>query len=144
MDAMCARLVRRADQFDVAVTEDVFGDILSDLTGEIAGSLGGAPSINASDAHAMAQASHGSAPDIAGRDAADPTAMILPTAMLLDWLATRRDDTRLAGAAGRIEQAVGAAIRSGAATADLGGSAGCSGFAAAVAAVRAPDRPIGR
>ena len=68
---MTVHLVRRADQFDVIVTENMFGDILSDLAGEIAGSLGIAPSLNSSDTHAMAQAAHGSAPDIAG--ATSPT-----------------------------------------------------------------------
>ncbi len=67
IDAMTVHLVRNADKFDVLVTENMFGDILSDLAGEIAGSLGIAPSVNSSDTHAMAQAAHGSAPDIAGR-----------------------------------------------------------------------------
>ena len=71
IDAMTVHLVRRADRFDVIVTENMFGDILSDLAGEIAGSLGIAPSLNSSDTRAMAQASHGSAPDIAGQDVAN-------------------------------------------------------------------------
>ena len=74
------------------VTENMFGDILSDLAGELAGSLGIAPSLNASDDRAMAQAAHGSAPDIAGQDRANPIAMILSTAMLFDWLGARHDD----------------------------------------------------
>src|SRR5680860_869424 len=82
---------------------NTFGDILSDLAGEIAGSLGIAPSLNSSDTHAMAQAAHGSAPDIAGRDLANPIAMQLSSAMLLDWLAARHDDSRLAAAARRID-----------------------------------------
>src|SRR5680860_1584075 len=103
IDAMTVHLVRRADDFDVIVTENMFGDILSDLAGEIAGSLGIAPSLNSSDTHAMAQAAHGSAPDIAGRDLANPIAMQLSSAMLLDWLAARHDDSRLAAAARRID-----------------------------------------
>ena len=99
IDAMTVHLVRRADKFDVIVTENMFGDILSDLAGEIAGSLGIAPSLNSSDTHAMAQAAHGSAPDIAGQDIANPIAMILSSAMLLDWLGARHDDPRLADAA---------------------------------------------
>jgi 3-isopropylmalate dehydrogenase len=132
IDAMTVHLVRRADRFDVIVTENMFGDILSDLAGEIAGSLGIAPSINSSDTHAMAQASHGSAPDIAGQDAANPIAMILSTAMLLDWLAGKHDDDRLADAADRIERAVEDTVAAGTATRDMGGTASCSGFAAAV------------
>jgi 3-isopropylmalate dehydrogenase len=132
IDAMTVHLVRRADRFDVIVTENMFGDILSDLAGEIAGSLGIAPSINSSSTHAMAQASHGSAPDIAGQDAANPIAMILSTAMLLDWLAGRHADDRLAQAADLVEQAVEKTVAAGTATRDMGGSASCSGFAAAV------------
>ena len=92
---MTVHLVRRADEFDVIVTENMFGDILSDLAGEIAGSLGIAPSLNSSDTHAMAQAAHGSAPDIAGQDIANPIAMNLSCAMLLDWLGARHDDDRV-------------------------------------------------
>ncbi len=98
IDAMTVHLVRRADKFDVIVTENMFGDILSDLAGEIAGSLGIAPSLNSSDTHAMAQAAHGSAPDIAGQDIANPIAMNLSSAMLLDWLGAKHDDPRLADA----------------------------------------------
>jgi 3-isopropylmalate dehydrogenase len=132
IDAVTVHLVRRADRFDVIVTENMFGDILSDLAGEIAGSLGIAPSLNSSDTHAMAQASHGSAPDIAGQDAANPIAMILSTAMLLHWLAGKHDDDRLADAADRIERAVEQTVAAGTATRDMGGTASCSGFAAAV------------
>jgi 3-isopropylmalate dehydrogenase len=132
IDAMTVHLVRRADRFDVIVTENMFGDILSDLAGEIAGSLGIAPSINSSATHAMAQAAHGSAPDIAGRDVANPIAMVLSTAMLLDWLAGKHDDDRLADAADRIERAVEETVVAGTATRDMGGTTSCSGFAAAV------------
>src|SRR3954449_5896989 len=92
---MTVHLVRRAVDFDVVVAENMFGDILSDLVGELAGSLGIAPSINASDERCMAQASHGSAPDIAGRGLANPIAMILSSGMLLDWLGTRHGNQRL-------------------------------------------------
>ncbi|MFU8872748.1 isocitrate/isopropylmalate dehydrogenase family protein [Micromonospora sp. SL4-19] len=138
IDAMTVHLVRRAADFDVIVTENMFGDILSDLAGEIAGSLGIAPSINSSDSHAMAQAAHGSAPDIAGRDIANPIAMILSSAMLLDWLGAKHADERVRDAAARVERAVEATVRAGTTTRDLGGPASTSGFAAAaVAAVRA-------
>ena len=92
IDAMTVHLLRRASAFDVVVAENMFGDILSDMAGELAGSLGIAPSINASDDRCMAQASHGSAPDIEGL--ANPIAMILSAGMLLDWLGTRHDDPR--------------------------------------------------
>lgn len=134
IDAMTVHLVRRADAFDVIVTENMFGDILSDLAAEIAGSLGTAPSVNASHERAMAQAAHGSAPDIAGRDLANPAAMILSGAMLLDWLGTRRRDPALGRAATLIEKAVADTVRSGTRTRDMGGTAGTRAFTEAVTA----------
>ncbi|MDX3102711.1 isocitrate/isopropylmalate dehydrogenase family protein [Nonomuraea angiospora] len=134
IDAMTVHLVRRANDFDVIVTENMFGDILSDLAGEIAGSLGIAPSINASHERAMAQAAHGSAPDIAGQDVANPIAMILSSAMLLDWLGARHQDPALVRAAALIETAVADTVRGGTRTRDMGGTAGTRAFAEAVAA----------
>ena len=86
IDAMAALLVRDASAFDVIVTTNMFGDILSDEASEIAGSLGLAASLNAGAAHAVAQAQHGSAPDIAGRDEANPSSLIGSVAMLLEWI----------------------------------------------------------
>ncbi|GAA1592543.1 isocitrate/isopropylmalate dehydrogenase family protein [Kribbella sancticallisti] len=134
IDAMTVHLVRRAADFDVLVTENMFGDILSDLTGELAGSLGIAPSINASLDRAMAQAAHGSAPDIAGRNLANPIAMINSGAMLLDWLGTRHDDAGARKAAALIENGLVTTVRAGTRTTDLGGTASTTDFAAAVAA----------
>ena len=134
IDAMTVHLVRRANEFDVLVTENMFGDILSDLAGELAGSLGIAPSLNASTDRAMAQAAHGSAPDIAGQDRANPIAMILSTAMLFEWLGARHDDEQLARAAALIERGVEETVAQGTRTPDMGGSAGCREFAEAVAA----------
>lgn len=128
VDAMAALLVRRGGDFDVVVTENMFGDILSDLAGELAGSLGTAPSINVSETQVMAQATHGAAPDIAHKNRANPTALLLSSAMMLDWLSEVRHDRLLATAAGRIRSAVNATISSGIATADLGGLASTSEF----------------
>jgi 3-isopropylmalate dehydrogenase len=133
IDAMAARLVRHAGQFDVIVAENMFGDILSDLAGELAGSLGIAPSLNHSEHKAMAQAAHGSAPDIAGRGVANPIAMIGSTAMLLDWLGDRERDPALQEAAAAIDAAVQATLDAGTATPDLGGSASTMGVAHTVA-----------
>lgn len=132
VDAMAAHLVRRAGDFDVIVTENMMGDILSDLAGELAGSLGIAPSINASADVAMAQAAHGSAPDIAGRDIANPIGMVLSAAMLLTWLGARHGDDSAAKVAGAIELAVRDTVAHGTATPDLGGHATTSEFTAAV------------
>lgn len=132
VDAMAAHLVRDPARFDVVVTENMFGDILSDLAGELCGSLGLAPSLNAGQGVAMAQAAHGSAPDIAGRGSANPVAMILSTAMLLHWVGERRGIAGAAAAAVRMEAAVVATLGRGIATPDLGGTATTSAFAAAV------------
>jgi isocitrate/isopropylmalate dehydrogenase len=135
IDAMAALLVRDASAFDVIVTTNMFGDILSDEASEIAGSLGLAESLNAGADHAMAQAQHGSAPDIAGQDRANPSSLIGSAAMLLAWLGERRDDARLRDAAEAIERALDAVIavperRTG----DLGGPLGTRAFAAQVVA----------
>jgi 3-isopropylmalate dehydrogenase len=132
IDAMAAHLVRRPADFDVIVTENMFGDILSDLTGALSGSLGLAASLNASRTTAMAQAAHGAAPDIAGRGIANPVAMILSAAMLLDWLGGQRQDPRLTRAGRHIDAAVTDTLASGIATPDLGGQASTSEFAEAV------------
>ncbi|WP_137726113.1 isocitrate/isopropylmalate dehydrogenase family protein [Prescottella subtropica] len=134
VDAMAAHLVRRGDEYDVIVTENMFGDILSDLAGELSGSLGTAASLNASATKAMAQAAHGAAPDIAGRNRANPTALILSAAMLLDRLAVTRGDRLLADAAGRIHSGVERTIEAGVATADLGGLASTQAFTETVVA----------
>ena len=132
IDAMTALLVRRGADFDVIVTENMFGDILSDLTGELSGSLGMAPSINASATQAMAQASHGSAPDIAGKGIANPVGMILSAAMLLAWLGGERKDPTAGEAGQAIERAVSAVLEHGPRTRDLGGAASTEEFTAAL------------
>jgi len=134
IDAMAAHLVRRAADFDVIVTTNMFGDILSDLTGELTGSLGLAPSLNASEERAMAQAAHGSAPDIAGQDRANPLGLLGSATMLLCWLAERHHDPALATLGETIDQAARRTIANGTRTRDLGGSAGTAAFADAVIA----------
>ncbi|MEV0765790.1 isocitrate/isopropylmalate dehydrogenase family protein [Nocardia sp. NPDC050435] len=128
VDAMAAHLVRAPGEFDVVVTENLFGDILSDLAGELSGSLGMAPSLNCSATRAMAQAVHGAAPTLAGHNRANPVALQLSAAMLLNWLGTRDSDPALVHAGERIEHAVAATFEAGIATADLGGMASTSEF----------------
>ena len=132
VDAMAAYLVRDPGRFDVVVTENMFGDILSDLAGELCGSLGLAASINAGERVAMAQAAHGSAPDIAGRDIANPVAMVLSTAMLIRWLGDSQGKAAWIAAADRIDAAVSGVLGRGICTPDLGGTAGTRSFGDAV------------
>lgn len=129
VDATAALLIRQPDRFDVIVTTNMFGDILSDEAAELSGSLGLGGSVNQSDTICVAQAQHGSAPDIAGQDKANPTSLILSAAMLLDWLSKRHGKPKLAEAARRIEAAVNAALDDPASrTADLGGPLGTRAF----------------
>jgi 3-isopropylmalate dehydrogenase len=132
IDAMAAHLVRRAKDFDVILTTNMFGDILSDLAGELVGSLGLAPSINTSDDRAMAQAAHGSAPDIAGSDIANPVGEVLSAVMLLDWLSGRYNDSALHQIGQIVESAIFSTIADGVSTRDLGGSATTTSFTQAV------------
>ncbi|RPK10965.1 isocitrate/isopropylmalate dehydrogenase family protein [Priestia endophytica] len=132
IDAMAAHLVRRAKDFDVIVTENMYGDILSDLAGELVGSLGLAPSINANATVAMAQAAHGSAPDIAGLNIGNPTGMMLSTVMLMEWLAERHNDNNLEEIGKLVEQSLYQSLKDGIKTKDLGGNALTSEFAKAI------------
>ncbi|MBV9236606.1 MAG: isocitrate/isopropylmalate dehydrogenase family protein [Xanthobacteraceae bacterium] len=134
VDAMMAHVVRAPQRFDVIVTTNMFGDILSDLTAELSGSLGLGGSLNAGTQHAMAQAAHGSAPDIAGTDSANPFSLILSGAQLLAWLGRRRQVKKLEIAAGAIDRAVEAAIAAGEVTRDLGGKLGTRETGAMLAA----------
>ena len=134
IDAMAALLVRAASQFDVVVTTNMYGDILSDEASEIAGSLGLAASLNAGAEHAVAQAQHGSAPDIAGKNLANPASLIGSAAMLLAWLGERRNDDNLVRAARAIEAALDRVIASpDGRTPDMGGKLGTDAFATRVA-----------
>jgi 3-isopropylmalate dehydrogenase len=132
IDAMAAHLVRRAKDFDVIVTENMFGDILSDLAGELVGSLGLAPSINSNEHQAMAQAAHGSAPDIAGKNIANPTGIMLSTVMFLDWLAVQHNDSEVSDIARIMENGLYSAVSDGVKTKDLGGSASTTEFTQAI------------
>lgn len=133
VDAMAALLVRNPERFDVVIASNFYGDILSDLASELSGSLGLAGSVNAGDSLCAAQAQHGSAPDIAGQDKANPTSLILSAAMLLAWIGDKRglDNYLEAGAA--IETAVDGVLENPEKrTADLGGPLGTRAFAAEV------------
>src|SRR2546427_9995451 len=135
VDAMAALLLRDPMRFDVIVAENMYGDILSDEASELSGGLGLGGSINAGDEHCVAQAQHGSAPDIADEDKANPASLILSAAMLLEWLAARHGKSALAAAARRIDAAVDATLKNPATrTADLGGGMGTRGFAEDVTA----------
>jgi 3-isopropylmalate dehydrogenase len=139
VDAMAAHLVRDASRFDVILASNFYGDILSDLASELSGSLGLAGAILAGDTLCCAQAQHGSAPDIQGKDIANPTSMILSVAMMIQWIGEHQNNSAMSKAGKAMEMAVDRVLTNPASrTADIGGSLGCEAFGKRVAdAVRA-------
>ncbi|HNQ99526.1 MAG TPA: isocitrate/isopropylmalate dehydrogenase family protein [Trueperaceae bacterium] len=127
VDAAAMKLVRDPESFDVLVSTNLFGDILSDLMAGLTGGLGLAPSANLGEKYAVFEPVHGSAPDIAGRGVANPIATFLTAAMLLDHLGERE-------AARRIERAVDEVLAEGELTPDLGGRASTESLTDAVIA----------
>lgn len=133
VDAMALNLVMKPWQYDVLVTENMFGDILSDLIAALVGGMGMAPSADIGDHHAVFQPAHGTAPDIAGRGIANPSAMILSAAMMLEWLADRHGDATLLQGAQAIEKALQGAFQSGAVRPyDFGGTSNTADITRAV------------
>jgi len=131
---MASLLVRNPADFDVVVSTNMFGDILSNEAAELSGGLGLAPSINAGDDYAIAQASHGAAPDIAGQDMANPSALVVSTAMLLDWIGRRSGNNVLVEAAAATGGAIDDLLADSAThTPDLGGPLGTEAFGDALA-----------
>jgi len=142
VDACAMFLITRGPDFDVLVTTNMFGDILSDEAAGLVGGLGMAPSLNQGDDRAMAQAVHGSAPDIAGQGIANPIAQILSGAVLLDWLSERAAIPDLHTAAQRIDAAVAQVLSVGSSlTPDLGGTATTDDLTKAIIAAVMPATP---
>jgi 3-isopropylmalate dehydrogenase len=134
VDASTAHIVKEPERFDVIVATNFYGDILSDMASELSGGLGLAGSIMASDTICCAQAQHGSAPTIAGKDIANPTSMILSVAMLLQWMGGYHRNPALAQAGDAMEAAADSVLENPATrTRDLGGTIGCRAFGAKVA-----------
>jgi 3-isopropylmalate dehydrogenase len=106
VDAMALDLVRRPWEFDVLVADNMFGDILSDLGGGIIGGMGMAPCAEIGENHGLFQPSHGTAPDIAGSDKANPIAMFLSAAMMLEWLGTRNNFEPCIAAARKLQRVI--------------------------------------
>ncbi len=129
VDAAAMELVRRPERFDVMLTPNVFGDILSDLAAQVVGSLGLAPSGNIGDERALFEPVHGAAFDIAGKGIANPIATMLAAAMMLEWLERKKGMPNGAKASKDLEEAIRKALIDGKKTPDLGGDLGTFQFA---------------
>jgi 3-isopropylmalate dehydrogenase len=134
IDTQALHLLQKPKDFDVIVTENMFGDILSELAAGLVGGMGMAPSADIGDNHAVFQPAHGTAPDIAGKGIANPIAAILSSAMMLDWLGRRHHNVDLVLGAERIERAVSNVLAEGRLIpVDQGGSASTTALGKAIA-----------
>jgi isocitrate dehydrogenase (NAD+) len=132
IDAGCMKLVQDPSQFDVLLMENLYGDVVSDLAAGLVGGLGVVPGANIGDDCALFEAVHGSAPDIAGKGIANPLALLMSAAMMLNYLADIRHDEACRRVAARLKEAYNLALSDGKKTRDLGGELGTEPFADAV------------
>ncbi len=132
IDAACMRMVQDPTQFDMLLLENLYGDVVSDLCAGLVGGLGVVPGANFGDDGAIFEAVHGSAPDIAGQNIANPLALLMSAVMMLNHLADIHSDDSFRQAAARIKGAYDEALTDGQKTRDLGGSLGTAEFADAV------------
>ena len=136
VDGFAMKVVMNPQQYDVVVTTNQFGDILTDEGAGLVGGLGLAPGLCVGERQAMAQATHGSAPDIAGKNSANPYALIMSGKMLLEWLGRKRNEPKAVEAARLIDAAVDKVIAEAQhLTADLGGTASTTAMGDAIAAM---------
>ncbi|HAL42994.1 MAG TPA: NAD-dependent isocitrate dehydrogenase [Gammaproteobacteria bacterium] len=132
IDAGCMKLVQDPSQFDVLLLENLYGDVVSDLCAGFVGGLGVVPGANFGDREAIFEAVHGSAPDIAGKDVANPLALLMSAVMMLNYLAEQDQQETFAACATAIRNAYDGCLQAGEKTRDLGGSLGTKAFAEAV------------
>jgi isocitrate dehydrogenase (NAD+) len=132
IDAGCMKLVQDPTQFDVLLLENLYGDLLSDLCAGLVGGLGVVPGSNIGDSEAVFEAVHGSAPDIAGKNIANPLALLMSCVMMLNYLADNEGRDDFGQCAEKIKEAYDKALEEGATTRDLGGTLGTQEFAQAI------------
>lgn len=132
IDAGCMRLIQDPSKFDVLLMENLYGDVVSDLAAGLVGGLGVVPGANLGERGAVFEAVHGSAPDIAGKDLANPLALLMSAVMLLNHVAETRGDAECGKCAARVKAAYDRALAEGRKTRDLGGELGTRAFAQAV------------
>lgn len=134
VDTAAMNLVRSPESFDVIVTSNMYGDILSDEASQVVGGLGLAASANIGNDFAVFEPVHGCAPDIAGKGIANPLSMLFTVKMMLDWLSSRREDSSCASASKCLESSVAAVCGSGTKTPDVGGKSRTTEVATAICA----------
>ncbi len=121
VDACAMNLIRQPEKFDVIVTTNLFGDILSDESSQVVGGLGMAPAANIGDDFALFEPVHGAAFDIAGQNIANPSSFLLSIRMMLDWLGAKYNDPKCFEVAKKLESAIFDLVKSGVKTKDIGG-----------------------
>ncbi len=132
IDAGCMKIVQDPSQFDVLLLENLYGDLLSDLCAGLVGGLGVVPGSNIGDKAAIFEAVHGSAPDIAGKDIANPLALLMSCVMMMNYIAENEGIDYYANCANHIKKGYNKAIEEGVTTRDLGGTLGTQEFADAI------------
>jgi len=132
VDAAAMNLIRQPEQFDVIVTTNLFGDILSDESSQVVGGLGMAPAANLGDDFALFEPVHGAAFDIAGQNIANPSSFLLSIKMMLDWLGAKHNDSACVKVGEKLESVIFDLVKSGAKTRDIGGSMSTVEFTKAI------------
>ncbi|MFC1764052.1 isocitrate/isopropylmalate dehydrogenase family protein [Planctomycetota bacterium] len=132
IDAGCMKMVQDPTQFDMLLLENLYGDVVSDLCAGLVGGLGLVPGANIGDREAVFEAVHGSAPDIAGKNMANPLALLMSAVMMLNHISDTHNDPGARAVAGKIKKAYDQALSDGCKTRDLGGKLNCDAFADAI------------
>ena len=128
VDACAMNLIRQPQEFDVVVTTNLFGDILSDESSQVVGGLGMAPAANIGDSFALFEPVHGAAFDIAGQNIANPSSFLLSIKMMFDWLGAKNNDSKCIEVGAKLESTIFDLVKSGVKTKDIGGDMSTSEF----------------
>jgi len=132
VDACAMNLIRQPEQFDVIVTTNLFGDILSDESSQVVGGLGMAPAANIGDNFALFEPVHGAAFDIAGQNIANPSSFLLSIKMMLDWLGAKHNDSKCVDVGAKLESTIFDLVKTGSKTKDIGGTMSTVEFTKAI------------
>lgn len=132
VDACAMNLIRQPEKFDVIVTTNLFGDILSDESSQVVGGLGMAPAANIGDNFALFEPVHGAAFDIAGKNIANPSSFLLSIKMMFDWLGNKHNDSKCIQVGEKLESTIFNLVKSGVKTKDIGGEMSTSEFTSAI------------